>query len=89
VLGENVRQVLDYVVRGEVEAGFVYLTDALTSNQVEVALNLPDNTQYSDYFSGAIITSSQHIDPSNAFSCLSTIERKSENFCKRMVLPNE
>lgn len=67
VLGENVRQVLDYVVRGEVEAGFVYLTDALTSNQVEVALILPDNTHTPIIFPGAIITSSQHIDLANAF----------------------
>ncbi|GFK94204.1 Molybdate-binding periplasmic protein [Fundidesulfovibrio magnetotacticus] len=29
VLGESVRQVLDYVSRGEVQAGFVYKTDAL------------------------------------------------------------
>jgi len=28
VLAENVRQALDYVARGEVEAGFVYTTDA-------------------------------------------------------------
>ncbi|MDR2161345.1 MAG: molybdate ABC transporter substrate-binding protein [Desulfovibrio sp.] len=29
ILAESVRQVLDYVVRGEVQAGFVYRTDAL------------------------------------------------------------
>ncbi len=32
IFAENVRQVLDYVERGEVDAGFVYTSDALNSN---------------------------------------------------------
>ncbi|MDD2806274.1 MAG: molybdate ABC transporter substrate-binding protein [Elusimicrobiales bacterium] len=41
ILAENVRQVLDYAARGEVDAGFVYLTDARVEPRVEIAEVLP------------------------------------------------
>lgn len=42
VPGQNVRQVLDYVIRGEVEAGFVFATDAFVAgNKVRIVKEMP------------------------------------------------
>lgn len=45
VLASNVRQSLDYVSRGEVDAGFVFATDAaIMPERVKVALTVPTQT---------------------------------------------
>jgi molybdate transport system substrate-binding protein len=44
VLGKDVRQVLSYVQTGNADAGIVYATDALISQQVRVVATAPENT---------------------------------------------
>lgn len=43
VYAKNVRQVLTYVENGDVQAGFVYNTDALTSDQVKVVSHIKED----------------------------------------------
>jgi len=60
VFAENVRQVLDYVVRGEVDAGFVYTTDAATRTQgVKEAFRPPEDSYRPVVYPGAVVAASK------------------------------
>jgi molybdate transport system substrate-binding protein len=66
VLAANVRQCLDYVVRGEVDAGFVYATDAaIARGKVTVALRIPSTTPIT--YPIAVVAHSKHADEARAF----------------------
>jgi molybdate transport system substrate-binding protein len=66
VYAQNVRQSLDYVARGEVEAGFVYATDASTRRDtVKVALAVPTGTTIS--YPAAAIAGSPNPDAARRF----------------------
>jgi molybdate transport system substrate-binding protein len=59
VPADNVRQVLDYVARGEVDAGFVYRTDATAmGGRVRIAATLAGHTSVR-YPAAAVVGSAQ------------------------------
>ena len=66
VLASNVRQSLDYVARGEVDAGFVFGTDAaIMPDRVKVALTVPTQTPIT--FPIAQVEGSRHAANAQAF----------------------
>ena len=68
VFAENVRQVLDYVARGEVEAGFVYTTDAATRAQGVKETFRPSEDSYRPVvYPGAVVTASRQPTLGRAF----------------------
>ncbi|MBF0475472.1 MAG: molybdate ABC transporter substrate-binding protein [Deltaproteobacteria bacterium] len=61
ILAENVRQVLDYVVRGEVDAGVVYATDAMIKRQeVKIAATAPETSHKPIIYPMAVVKGSKH-----------------------------
>ncbi|NJK61639.1 MAG: molybdate ABC transporter substrate-binding protein [Synechococcaceae cyanobacterium SM2_3_1] len=60
VFGKDVRQVLNYVETGNMEAGIVYRTDALLSQQVQIALTFPAETHDPIVYPIAVINDSKY-----------------------------
>jgi molybdate transport system substrate-binding protein len=68
VFAENVRQALDYVARGEVDAGFVYTTDAATRGQgVKEAFRPPDDSYRPIVYPGAVVAAAKQRALGQAF----------------------
>ena len=68
VFAENVRQALDYVARGEADAGFVYTTDAATrARNVQEAFRPPEDTYHPVVYPVAVVRDSKHPALAQAF----------------------
>jgi molybdate transport system substrate-binding protein len=60
IFAENVRQVLDYVARGEVDAGMVYSTDALVrAKEVRIVAEAPEQSHRPVLYPIAVVKESK------------------------------
>jgi molybdate transport system substrate-binding protein len=68
VLAENVRQALDYVARGEVDAGFVYTTDAaIRADRVREAFRPGEETYRPVVYPVAVVAGTKQAALAQAF----------------------
>jgi molybdate transport system substrate-binding protein len=68
VFGENVRQVLEYVARGEVDAGFVYATDVPGAGpRVRTAFRPSEETYPPVVYPVAVVAGSRQVTLARAF----------------------
>jgi molybdate transport system substrate-binding protein len=67
VLGKDVRQVLTYVITGNADAGIVYATDAMTTQEVTVVATAPEDSHSPVIYPVAILKSSKEADEAKRF----------------------
>ena len=64
---ENVRQVLDYVARDEVDAGFVFATDAMLQSQVKLVARIANEAHTPIVYAAAVLKSCAQPSLADAF----------------------
>jgi molybdate transport system substrate-binding protein len=75
VLAENVRQVLDYVTKNEVDAGVVYATDAAgQSNKIKIVATAPSGSHKPVVYPVAVVKGSKNEALAKAFITILTSE---------------
>jgi molybdate transport system substrate-binding protein len=67
VFGKDVRQVLAYVATGNVDAGLVYATDAIGSDQVQVVATAPADSHDPIIYPVAVVGDSENTEAAQGF----------------------
>ena len=78
VYGKDVRQILNYVATGNADAGIVYYTDALSTNNVRIVAIAPENSHSPVVYPVAVIKGSKNIQAAKTLvEFLTTSEARS------------
>jgi len=83
VFGQSVRQVLDYVAHGEVDAGVVYRTDAATTQDVRVVAKADPSTHQPIEYLAVVVSGSKNSAEAKRFVEFLTRAESQELFSKR------
>jgi molybdate transport system substrate-binding protein len=82
ILCNDVRQVLSYVESGNVEAGIVYASDAVITDNVKIVAEAPDEVNRKIAFVGAVIRSSKNVEAANDYIAFLASDKASAIFEK-------
>ncbi|MGB9803240.1 molybdate ABC transporter substrate-binding protein [Desulfofundulus sp.] len=67
VMANDVRQVLTFVETGNADAGFVYRSDVMRNNNVQVSLVVPDNLHKPIIYPAAVVKNAPHREEARNF----------------------
>ncbi|NTW67762.1 MAG: molybdate ABC transporter substrate-binding protein [Nitrospirae bacterium] len=67
VFAENVRQVLDYAARGEVDAGMVFFTDAMGVPGIQVVASAPQKSHTPAVYYASVVAGAKNSERGQAF----------------------
>ncbi|MBD2494862.1 molybdate ABC transporter substrate-binding protein [Nostoc sp. FACHB-280] len=83
VYAKDVRQALNYVESGNVDAGLVYLSDAKSSSKVKVVTTAPENIHSPIIYPIAVIKSSKNINDAKDFEQFLFINNEARNIFEK------
>jgi molybdate transport system substrate-binding protein len=87
VFAENVRQVLDYTARGEVNAAMVFFTDAMGVPGIQVAASAPQKSHTPAVYYAAVVAGAKHSERAQAFIDVLLSPEGREIMTRRGFLP--